>query len=291
MAKRIYGPDTSAYVGAGTGQGPALVKPSAQGQFGPTDPRAFVHTRLVALGDHYESQYKATRDPQEAARIQQEYDTEKFRLADSLAQIDYIQALIDSGYDPEAGLRAQREVAGIRLPAPEQPRTLTPSAVGLSPSGMKSYVERFNTVRESILEYAKGKKWYRWDVKTANRDKMIERYFNERNLANLNDPRNAAKVPGFNQAFIESMGQDERTAELIKELLDPVTGDPRMLAAFSPDSPVNRAFLSQFGVTKKRPGISPVSQGIANQLPKAQQPVEDFTTMSDEELIRIAGGM
>jgi hypothetical protein len=73
---------------------------------------------LTALGDHYEGQYKATRDPQEAAKIQQEYDAEKFRLADSLAQIDYIQKLVDSGYDPEAGLRAQQEVAGIRLPKP-----------------------------------------------------------------------------------------------------------------------------------------------------------------------------
>jgi hypothetical protein len=102
-------------------------------------------------------------------------------------------------------------------------------------------------------------------------------YFNKRQEAALNDPRNINRVPRFNNAFIASMSKDERVMDVLEELLDEKTGDPRMLAAFAPDSLVNRAFLSQFSSTQKRPVVSPVSQSITDYITKDDPSAIEFS--------------
>lgn len=236
------------------------------------------------------------------AQMQQEYDESKFKFTSTRLQLDDIKRGMASGQiDPDNGVKAMMQLVSpqgtVEAMFPKPERQPAVGVTGVSPSGMASYVKRFDVVREGMIRKV-GPKWYRWDKKQAIPKEMIKRYFTERNIANLNDPRNAAKIPGFNQAFIQSMGEDERTSELIEELLDPETGDPRMLAAFSPDSSMNRAFMSQFKTTK---GVSPFAKALKPfrgasvgitfpYIPQQTQPPEDFSTMSNEELMRIAGG-
>ena len=206
------------------------------------------------------------------AQMQEEYDNSKAKVASTRLQLDTIKQGVASGQiDPINGQKAMMQLVvpqgTVEAMFPKPEKQPTPLATGVSPSGMEALVERFDTLRKGMLGYPEGKKLFRWDTKKAIPEKMIKRYFTERNIANLNDPRNAAKIPGFNQAFIQSMQQDERTAELIEKLLDPKTGDPRMVAAFSPDSKVNRAFINQFGVAKTQP-ISPMADALQKQKPK-----------------------
>ena len=229
------------------------------------------------LKEYYKRREKTLRGynlPQEAhnkaiAQMQQEYDESKFKFISTRLQLDDIKRGMASGQiDPMGGLQAQMQLVSpqgtVEAMFPKPQRQPTVSAVGVSPSGMASYVKRFETVREGMIKKV-GPKWYKWDKKQAIPKEMIKRYFMERNIANLNDPRNAAKILGFNQAFIQSMGEDERTADLIEELLDPKTGDPRMLAAFSPDTSLTRGFMKQFRTTK---GVSPFAQAVQKQKPK-----------------------
>jgi hypothetical protein len=323
MAKAIYGPDTSAYAGAGTGQGPALIKPSAQGQFESTDPRTFVHTRLAALRGHYEGQYNATSDLQEAAKIQQEYDVEKFKLADSLAQIDYIQKLIDSGYDPEAGLRAQREVAGIRLPRPtvdpreqrlqqvaelERSGVVTPEQAAEIRSRIELFPEAESVVYRKPEQEPRGRFSARelghgdlmgliedHQARGFNPDGsynpvlMKQQYFRARQRS-FYGQMNSAQKREWEVTWLDTMYDPEAR----RRWQGQVKSDPDLYAGKAGDSPLMRVADSKaIGGSIVSPSwVSPIARGIVGQRPKtAQQSVEDFTTMSDEELIRIAGGM
>jgi len=246
------------------------------------DPRKIVSDRLGSLRADFKQRANTLKASGLDAGIhnrilagwQDEYDQAKAELTGATSQLDLIQQQVGAGgMTQEAGREAAirmivpRETADLMFPSV---RAVTPGVTGVSPAGMASQVGRFDTIREGMLEYPEGKEWWRWDTKKASKKKMIKRYFNERHIANLNDPRNVNKIPGFNQAFIESMGGDERTADLLVELLDPETGDPRMRAAFAPDSAVNRGFMSQFKDTKPHlgVGVSPLGKSIAKGAPK-----------------------
>lgn len=240
------------------------------------DPFTVLNKNQNELKEHYKRREKTLKGyglSQEAhnkaiAQMQQEYDESKFKFTSVRLQLDDIKRGMASGQiDPMKGLQAQMQLVApqgtVEAMFPKPERQPTVGVTGVSPSGMASYVKRFETLREGMLKKV-DPKWYKWDKKQAIPKEMVKRYFTERNIANLNDPRNAAKIPGFNQAFIQSMGEDERTAELITELLDPKTGDPRMLAAFSPDSSMNRAFMRQFETTK---GVSPFARALKPKTP------------------------
>lgn len=96
----------------------------------PPDPRAFLNDQFEQFKGQYKATYKRLKrlhgnDVESFNRdiAELDVDAEQFeaRHASTMGQIDYIQKLIDSGYNPEAGLRAQREAVGIRLPAPVKP--------------------------------------------------------------------------------------------------------------------------------------------------------------------------
>jgi len=244
------------------------------------DPYSVVKQNLHGLQSYYKNREDELRsyklDPEAhnkaIAGLQEEYDQAKFKITSLQSQLDTIKRGMSSGQiNPTLGQEAMMrlvvppETADAMFPRIKEP---TVGVGGTSPTGLTAHIKRFDTIREGILDYPGGKRWWRWDTQQADREKMIKSYFNEWNIANLNDRRNAAKIPGFNQAFIESMGKDERTKNLLIELLDSETGDPRMLAAFSPDSGIKRGFMNQFGVTKNKPLITPFSQGIQKQAPK-----------------------
>jgi len=251
-------------------------KQGAQG----IDPYNILNRHQNELWKYYEQQEKTLRDyglSKEAhnraiGQIQREYDSHKFRFGTIKSQLDTIKQGVASGQiDPINGQKAMMQLVvpqgtvEAMFPRPEtQP---TPLATGVSPSSREGFVEQFDKIRGGMLGYPEGKKLFRWDTKQVIPEKMVKRYMTERNIANLNDPRNVAKIPGFNQAFIESMSKDERTTEALEKLLDPKTGDPRMIAAFSPDSKLNRGFMKQFGVTKTQP-ITPFAQSLQKQKPK-----------------------
>lgn len=238
------------------------------------EPYAIYNKNLNDLNENYKRREKALEGyglSQEGyiravGQIRQEYDRMRFKFTTTKSQLDDIKRGMAFGQiDAISGQKAMWElVAPQETVAAMFPRQPAVSAVGVSPTGMASYVKRFETVREGMIKKV-GPKWYKWDKKQAIPKEMVKRYFTERNIANLNDPRNAAKIPGFNQAFIQSMGEDERTADLIEKLLDPETGDPRMLAAFSPDSSMNRAFMRQFRTTK---GVSPFARALQKERKK-----------------------
>jgi hypothetical protein len=244
------------------------------------DPYAITERSLRDLQDYYRSEEKKLRsyrlDPGTHTKIiaglQEEYDQAKFKITSIQSQLNDIKRGIAAGQiDPVLGQEAMMRLVVPQETAeamfPKEQRGPIPSATGISPSNIKSYVERFDLIRPEMMGYPHGKKWYRWDRGEVAPNKMVEFYFQERNVANLNDPRNANKIAGFNQAFIESMGKDERAKKTLKELLNPKTGDPRMIAAFSPDSSINRAFMNQFGTTKKA-SVSPFAATIQKQMPK-----------------------
>lgn len=302
----VGGPGWALYRSPSAGGGHVISHgPSAQETTGPggpaIDPRSFVATDLKRIEDEFRQWDTDIRETRigvadynsQLARRQAIYDNSKRELTGAMAQMDYIQQLTESGaVDPEAAREMQLRTIGMSIPS--APRGVTPSATGVSPAGMTAYTKRFETVREGMLEYVGGKKWYRWDTKQASKKKMMERYFNERRIAGLNDPRNANKIPGFNQAFVESMGEDDRTADMIETLLDPDTGDPRMLAAFAPSSAVTRGFLNQFGVTKQRQGISPLGRSVASALPKPapqrQTPIRQWSESRGQTRVSHDGG-
>ncbi len=236
---------------------------------GGIDPYAIFNRNKNELKEYYKQKAKTLKgynlSPEAhnkaMAQIQEESNEVRLKFTSTRLQLDDIKRGVASGQiDPANGQQAMMQLVSPQgtveamFPKPEKQPTV--GATGVSPAGMASYAKRFETLREGMIKKV-DPKWWRWDTKQASGKEMIKRYFTERNIANLNNPKNAAKIPGFNQAFIESMGKDERTAELITELLDPKTGDPRMLAAFSPDFPLNRGFINQFGVTK---GVSPFAR-------------------------------
>ena len=135
MAKRIYGPDTSAYAGAGTGRGPALVKPQdTPTQFGAIDPRSIVNSRLQSLRTTAEQQVaaldKAGLDVpaynRELGKLQTAYDADKAQMTERLALLDEIDSLVSAGHlsqeaAHELGVRSvmPRHVADALFPKPE----------------------------------------------------------------------------------------------------------------------------------------------------------------------------
>jgi len=259
------------------------MKPGATGQVqkfqSGIDPYQIVNKNLSSVQKYFGEKEKTLRsyglDPeahnQAIAKLQEEYDQAKFQITSMRSQLDTIkQGMARGQIDPVLGREAMvrmvvpSEMADAMFPRIKE---LTVGVGGTSPAGLTAHIKRFDTIREGMLDYPEGKRWWRWDTQQADREKMIKSYFNEWNIANLNDRRNAAKVPGFNQAFIESMGKDERTKNLLIELLDSETGDPRMLAAFSPDSGIKRGFMNQFGAVKNR-SLTPWAASIQKQAPK-----------------------
>ena len=215
MAKRIYGPDTSAYAGAGTGQGPALIKPQGTPtQFGATDPRAFLSDQFEQFKERYKGTYKRLRtlhgDNAEAFNrdiAELDADAEQFeaQMAYSMGQIEYIQALIDSGYDPEAGLRAQQEAAGIRLPA--EPHKGAPSAFSVGQYG--AHVRMAQEAGEAAIVDPWG--FIRASKrKHADPDKLVDQYRQYRAKIRYDLLSYDEKIQA-DLAFDEGMGANDKT--------------------------------------------------------------------------------
>lgn len=215
MAKRIYGPDTSAYAGAGTGQGPALIKPQGTPtQFGATDPRAFLNDQFGQFKERYKGTYKRLKNlhgndveafNRDVAELDADAEQFEARMANTMGQIDYIQSLIDSGYSPEAGLRAQQEAAGIRLPA--EPRGGAPSAFSVGQYG--AHVRMAKEAGEATIEDPWG--FIRPSKrKHADPDKLIDQYRQYRAKIRYDLLSPDEKIQA-DLAFDEGMGADDKT--------------------------------------------------------------------------------
>lgn len=239
----------------------------------PPDPRDLVNSQFEQFKRRYKTTYKRLKrlhgnDVESFNRAVGELDADaeqyEAQHANTMAQIDYIQKLIGSGYDADSGLRAQQEVAGIRLPAEAQPRTSTPSATGTSLSQQMNDVSRLTKIMEEQLLHDP---WYKWggamiQDKTTAETKLETLFIDLWDAQNLNDPRLIHKREGFIQSFKMAADNNEQIAKLLNKLLNKRTGSVEMRRRINANSSIIRAFNNRFSDT------TPISSSIANQLPK-----------------------
>jgi len=256
-----------------------------------------VSDNLTQLWASFKQQAETLRaanlDPDVHNRIlagwQNEYDQAKAEQIGIQAQLGLIRQSQTAGgltseAAREAGLRMlmPKETVDAMFPKPEG---VTPSARGMSPSGSRAYFGMFTdpSVKESLITDPKGW-WAKKHRKYIDPEKMKDMYFQHRLNANLDDPRNANQVPGFNDAFKRAMSVDPKTKKVFNELIGTgKKGDLDMRIAFTKPSQLTDI------AARKATGVSPLGNAF---MPKPTQQVpEDMSQMSDEELRRIAGGM
>ena len=208
------------------------------------DPREVVNTKLGQLRDRlkrWSDTYRATGVDADTynrnlAVVQRAYNQDKAQLTGTASQLDYIEQIVsaggissDTGYEASVRLTMPKEVVDAMFP--KEP---TPGVTGHTPGTYQALAERFMEVGEASIINPPG--WGKGERKHADPERLKNVYFTERRIANLDDPRNVNKIPGFNSAFALAMDQNRHTAKTFNELTNKKTGDMEMIMAFAPTS-------------------------------------------------------
>jgi len=218
-----------------------------------------IDAQLKQLGDQYEGMFsRVAATGKDPTSIQVEYDRAKAGLMQTKNQLGLIQQLGASGaITPDAAQRASAVAMGVPATAFSQPGSVMPSARGVSPAGVKSHFEMFtgSGVKKSLTTDPEG--W--WDKKNrkyVDPEKMKGMYFQWRLNENLDDPRNANQLPGFNDSFARAMRADPDTKKVFDELVGKGENSSLdMRVAFAKPSQLT-------GIAARKAGVSPLGNAM-----------------------------
>jgi len=127
---------TGPYTGAGTGQGPPLIKPLAGAETGDVDLHKFVTGRLKDLGDRAETEFNADiKAGGDGSYIQRRYNSDKAELKEVESTLTTLDRLVESGELDASEARQmglEMAVPGYRRPREEaEPRgRFSPTQMG-----------------------------------------------------------------------------------------------------------------------------------------------------------------
>lgn len=213
--------DTGEYAGAGTGAGPALIKPLPQAATGAIDPRGFMDNQFEQFKGQYRQTFQRLKRQhggdiesfsRAVAGLDAQADQYEAQYSNTVAQIDYIQGLVDSGYDADAGRRAMEQAAGIRVPAERERREDTFSVGQYNAHVNLAEEAGARTIKDPLGFIRKSKR------KHAVPEKLLDEYLSYIAKIRYNQMSKQERIQA-DLAFDEGMGADPKTASAWKKLV------------------------------------------------------------------------
>jgi len=236
---------TGPYTGAGTGQGPPLIKPLAGAETGEVDLHKFVTGQLKDLGDQAEIEFSAdTKAGGDGSYIQRRYNASKAELKEVESTLTTLDRLVKTG-ELDAG-EARQMGLEIAVPGYRRPQEEAEPRGRFSPNqmGYMGYPEMIEDMQAEGLN----------PDGSYNPASMKQQYFRARDASFYNQ-FNSAQKREWNTMWAAGLYDPEmrRQWEMQKQ------SDPDLFTGNAGDSSVMRAAAEK---------ASPLARSVARGLPK-----------------------
>ncbi len=300
-------PITEAGQWQGTPVGPTTTQAHKRGTTG-IDPYTTLNKNQNELKEYYkrrETTLKGYKLPQEAhnkaiAQMQQEYDEGKLKFTSTRLQLDDIKRGMASGQiDAINGQKAMMQLVSpqgtVEAMFPKPQRQPAEQRGRFTPSEFKSYVKEFGEAAESTIVNPWG--WGKGSRKYSDPEQLKEQYFGVRAKYGYDTDMNTTEKKAFDLAWDQALSGSKHTIKTWKQLKenDPDIFMSRTYGARLLDIAAKKAQgqpISPMARALKPKTSRPINVGNWSPMmnKRRMRPPEDFSTMSEEELMRIVEG-